>query len=261
MTAFALAVAAVIGSLIGSFLNAWSYRLPRGISVARGRSMCPWCGAQIRGYDNVPVVSWLVLRGRCRDCGERISWRYPAVELLVAGLYALVVWHDGVAWVLVPHLVFVTAVVMVSLVDLVPEDEGGRIIPDVVILPVAAAGAVVMPIVGDRTWWTWWAWGVGAAGALLAIALLYQLVRRQEGMGMGDVKMALCMGVYLGSAVVPALFIGVIAGAVVGVAQMALAGRDMKQALPFGPFLALGAIVSLFLGEALIDLYLGLVFR
>lgn len=253
MTALLVVIAAVYGLLIGSFLNAWAWRLAHDEKITRGRSHCPECGHQIRGYDNIPVASWLLLRGRCRDCGAPIHWRYPVGEALTSVVFVGVAFMDGLDWVLVPHLLFVSALILVSQVDLET-----RIIPDVVILPVAAAGIPLMILFGDGPWWEWIAAGAGAAGFLFLIGEVYYRVRHVEGMGFGDVKLALCMGVYLGAAVVPALFIGFLSGAVIGVVVVATQKGDGKTAIPFGPFLAAGAVVALFAGAPLIDAYLGL---
>jgi leader peptidase (prepilin peptidase)/N-methyltransferase len=246
----------VYGLLIGSFINAWTYRLPRGISIARGRSFCPRCSARIRWYDNVPLVSWALLHGRCRDCGARISVRYPLVEGLTAALFAGVAAMDGVAWLLVPHLLFVAALVFVSEVDV---EE--RIIPDVIILPVAAAGLVMMMVIKPARWWEWPVAAFGAGLFLFVIAEVYERVRGVAGMGMGDVKMALCMGAYLGVAVIPAFFIAFVVGAIAGVALVLVTDKTGKSAIPFGPFLAAGAVVALFAGRPLIHAYLHLVLR
>ncbi len=156
MTALLVIIAAVYGLLIGSFLNAWAWRLAHHESITKGRSHCPECGHQIRAYDNIPVLSWLLLRGRCRDCGAPISWRYPLGEAVTAAIYVGVVLMDGLSWVLVPHLLFVSALVLVSQVDLEI-----RIIPDAVILPVAAVGVpahdpvrrrAVVGVAGGRSW-------------------------------------------------------------------------------------------------------------
>jgi len=255
VTALLVVIAVVYGLIIGSFLNAWAYRLANGEKITAGRSHCPKCGAQIRAYDNVPLVSWLLLRGKCRDCGAPISWRYPLGEALTAALFAAVAVMDGLSWLLVPHLLFVSALVLVSQVDLEK-----RIIPDIVILPVAALGLPLMIVLGSAPWWQWPVAGLGAAGFLFLISEVYFRIRHVEGMGFGDVKLALCMGVYLGSAVVPALFLGFLSGAVVGVILIGGRRGDAKTAIPFGPFLAAGAILALFFGGALIDAYLGLVF-
>ena len=197
-----------------------------------------------------------MLRGRCRDCQAPISWRYPVGEGLTAVLFVAVALHDGRAWVLIPHLVFVSVMVLVSQVDL-----EARIIPNVVILPAALVGLPLMIALADGPWWEWPAAGIAAAGVLFVISELYYRVRHAEGMGQGDVKMALCMGIYLGVAVVPAFFIAFVSGAVTGVVVLALRKGDAKTAVPFGPFLAAGAIIALFAGQALIDAYLGLAFR
>ena len=255
MTALLIVIAVVYGLLIGSFLNAWAWRLAHDEKITAGRSHCPRCRAQIRAYDNIPVLSWLVLRGRCRDCGAPISWRYPAGEALTAALFAAVAVMDGLSWLLVPHLLFVSALILVSQVDLEKQ-----IIPDIVILPVAALGVPLMIVLGSAPWWQWPLAGLGAAGFLFLISEVYYRIRHVEGMGFGDVKLALCMGVYLGPAVVPALFLGFLSGAVVGVVLIGGRRGDAKTAIPFGPFLAAGAVLALFFGGALIDAYLGLVF-
>jgi leader peptidase (prepilin peptidase)/N-methyltransferase len=242
----------VFGLLIGSFLNACAYRLPRKIGIATGRSACTSCGVQIKAYDNVPLLSYAVLRGRCRSCGARIHWRYPLVEGLTAVIFAALAAFDGLTPVLGLHLLFAAALILVSDIDLQM-----RIIPDVVVLPVAAIGLAGMIVLYPESWWVWPVSGVGAAVFLLAASLVYERLRHQEGIGMGDVKLALCMGFYLGASVIPALFIGFIAGAVAGIAVLARGG-SAKSAIPFGPFLALGALVCLFAGPAIIDWYLGL---
>lgn len=255
MTALLVVIAVVYGLIIGSFLNAWAWRLAHGEKITAGRSHCPTCGAQIRAYDNVPLVSWLLLRGRCRDCGEPISWRYPLGEAVTAALFAAVAVMDGLSWLLVPHLLFASALIVASQVDLEK-----KIIPDIVILPVAALGLPLMSVLGSAPWWQWPVAGLGAAAFLFLISEVYYRIRHVEGMGFGDVKLALCMGVYLGPAVVPALFLGFLSGAAVGVILIGGRRGDAKTAIPFGPFLAAGAILALFFGGALIDAYLGLVF-
>jgi leader peptidase (prepilin peptidase) / N-methyltransferase len=256
MHAFAVAVAAVYGLIIGSFINAWAYRLPRRISIAKGRSFCPACESPIRARDNVPLVSWLLLRGRCRSCGERISVRYPLGELAVGVLFAVVAVVDGPSWLLAPHLLFVATLVLVSEVDI-----DARIIPDVIILPSAVLGLALMVAIKPGRWVEWLAAGLGAALGMFLVGEIYMRLRGVTGMGMGDVKMALCMGFYLGVAVVPALFIAFVVGAIGGVILMAVTGRGGKTAVPFGPFLALGAVVGLFAGEPLIHAYLHLALR
>jgi leader peptidase (prepilin peptidase)/N-methyltransferase len=242
----------VFGLLIGSFLNAWAYRLPRDISIAAGRSFCPACRAQIRWYDNLPLVSFVVLRGRCRACGARISPRYPAGEAVTAALFGTAAAVTGLSWQLAPQLVFLAVLVLVSQIDL-----EYRIIPDVIVLPAAGIGLAAMTALHPGRWYEWLGAALGAAAFMWLIAVLYERVRGMSGMGMGDVKLALCMGAYLGVAIVPALFIGFFLGAVVGLVLL-LRGGSMKTALPFGPFLAAGGAVALFVGRLAIDAYLHL---
>jgi leader peptidase (prepilin peptidase) / N-methyltransferase len=252
LDAYVIVVAGVFGLLIGSFLNAWAYRLPLGISVAYGRSFCPVCTTQIRAADNIPLVSWLVLRGRCRACGAPISWRYPLVEALTGVLFASVAALTGPSALLPLRLLFVAALILVSDIDIAE-----RIIPDVVIIPVAVIGVVGMTILdpGGGPRWVWLVSGLGAAGFLFGAGLVYERLRGLEGMGMGDVKLALCMGFFLGAAVIPALFIGFIVGALAGIVLLARGG-SAKTAVPFGPFLAFGAGVALVCGDQLLHLYL-----
>ncbi len=168
MTALLASIAAVYGLIVGSFLNAWAWRLAHDESIWRGRSHCPQCGAQIRAYDNIPVVRWLLVRGRCRDCGGAISGRYPGGVAATAALFAAAAAYVGLAWLLLPYLIFVSAMVLVTQVDLEIQ-----IIPDVVILPTAAIGLVLMSLVGEGAWWQWPVAGVCAAHFLFGIAWLY----------------------------------------------------------------------------------------
>jgi leader peptidase (prepilin peptidase)/N-methyltransferase len=237
------------GLLIGSFLTVVAHRVPLGESVVGGRSRCASCGAQIAAYDNVPLFSWLALRGRARCCGEAISARYPLIELATALLFAAVAlaFHDDVAQ-LALGLVFVSVLVAVTVTDL-----ERRIIPNKVLLVGAVAG-VAIAAASDPAGLPERAIAAAAAGGLLlAAALAYP-----RGMGLGDVKMAATMGLFLGRAVGPAILVALLAGSVVGIAMIARHGAAArKRAIPFGPFLALGGIVALFAGDELIDWYLG----
>ena len=246
----AAAFAFLGGLLAGSFVTVVAHRVPRGESIVGPRSRCPSCGAQIAAYDNVPVLSWLALRGRARCCGAPISARYPLTELALAGLYTLtvlVLWDDPADVVL--GLVFVTALFAVTLTDL-----ERRVIPNK-ILAVASVLAVAVVAVSDpgslpeRL-----AAAAGAGGLLFLAALAYP-----RGMGLGDVKLAATMGLFLGREVAPAIFVALLAGSLVGLAMIARHGAAArKQAIPFGPFLALGGVVGLLAGDQLIDWYLGM---
>jgi leader peptidase (prepilin peptidase)/N-methyltransferase len=244
----ALAPAALFGLLIGSFLNVVAWRLPRGESLVRPRSKCPGCSAQLKAYDNVPVLSWLLLRGRCRGCGERISARYPVVEATTAALYVLVVAlkHDD-ALQLVLGLALVTFLVPIAVIDI-----DLKIIPNKLTGPAAvlavALGAVLEPSYLPEQL-------IAGVGALLFFYL--PALIHAKGMGMGDVKLAAVLGLYLGRAVAPALFIALIVGVVAGVAIIAMKGvsEGRRTKVPFGPFLALGGLIAFFAGDALVDAY------
>ena len=246
-----MAVAAVMaflgGLLAGSFITVVAHRVPRGEGVTAGRSHCPECGAQIAAYDNVPVLSWVVLRGRSRCCGTRISARYPLTELTTALLYAatvLVLWDDATEIAL--GLVFVTMLVAVTLTDL-----ERRIIPNKILL-VAAVLGVAIAAVGDPGSLPERAIAAAAAGGLFFLAALAY----PRGMGLGGVKQAATMGLFLGRDVAPAILVALLAGSLVGLAMIAREGAGArKRAIPFGPFLAFGGVVGLLLGGELIDLY------
>jgi leader peptidase (prepilin peptidase)/N-methyltransferase len=237
------------GLILGSFLSVVAHRVPRGESVVGGRSRCPGCGAQIAAYDNVPLVSWLLLRGRARCCGAPIAPRYPLIELVTGALFAAtaLAFHDEPGQ-LALGLVLVSTLVAVTLTDLEK-----RIIPNKVLL-VAAVLAVAIVAVTDPASLPERAIAAAAAGGLLfAAALAYP-----RGMGLGDVKLAATMGLFLGREVAPAILVALLAGSLVGLALIARHGAAArKQAIPFGPFLALGGVVALFAGEQLVDWYLG----
>jgi leader peptidase (prepilin peptidase) / N-methyltransferase len=241
-------IAAVMGAVFGSFLNVVAYRLPRGESLSRPRSRCPRCETPIRPYDNVPVLSWIALRGRCRSCGERIPARYPLVEAGTAALCASVVIAKGADEDALLGLALVLLLVPVTLIDL-----DHRIIPNKLMLVGAiVAPALVLATAPDDLVDHLVA-GVAAGGFFLLAVLAYP-----RGMGMGDVKLAAVLGLFLGRAVGPAVFIALITGTLVGAAVIARKGarEGRKTAVPFGPFLALGAVVALFAGDALVDAYL-----
>jgi leader peptidase (prepilin peptidase)/N-methyltransferase len=240
----------VLGLVAGSFVTAVAHRVPRGISIVAPRSQCPACGAQIAAYDNVPVLSWVLLRGRARCCGARIGPRYPLTELVLGVLFATTVIvhrHGSVAEIAI-DLVFVTMLAAITLTDLEQ-----RIIPNKILL----AGAIVCIAIAaptDPSGLAERAIAAAAAGGLMfGVALAYP-----AGMGLGDVKLTMVMGLFLGRAVAPAILIALLAGSIVGVALLARHGsKARKMAIPFGPFLAFGGLVGMLAGDQLIDLYLG----
>lgn len=241
-------LAALLGAALGSFFNVVIWRLPRGESLVAPRSACPSCATQIRSYDNVPVLSWLALRGRCRDCESAISSRYPLVELGTALLLAAVVVAEGAGSGVWLGLAFAALLVPVVFIDL-----DYRIIPNpLMLLGAVAAPAIVLATEPDAIVEHLVA-GAAAGGFFLVAVLAYP-----AGMGMGDVKLAAVMGLFLGRAVGPALFVALLVGSLVGAAIIARKGarEGRKTAVPFGPFLALGGLVGLFAGEAMVELYL-----
>jgi leader peptidase (prepilin peptidase) / N-methyltransferase len=247
--AAAAAIAFLGGLLAGSFVTVVAHRVPRGESIVGPRSRCPACGAQIAAYDNVPVVSWLLLRGRARCCGTAISPRYPLTELALGVLYAattLVLWGDAGEVAL--GLVFVTMLMAVILTDL-----ERRIIPNRILL-VGAGLAVAISAATDPGSLPERAIAATAGGGLLLLAALAY----PRGMGLGDVKLAAVMGLFLGRNVAPAIFVALLAGSAVGLAMIAREGAAArKKAIPFGPFLALGGVVGLLAGSQIVDWYLG----
>ncbi len=249
MTAAVMVFAFLGGLLVGSFLTVVAYRVPRGESIVGPRSRCPACGEQIAAYDNVPVFSWLLLRGRARCCGAAISPRYPLTELAVGLLFAavvLVLWDEP--WEVALGLLFVSTLVAVTVTDLEL-----RLIPNKILLVSALLGVAVVAAfdpgsLPER------AISAAAAGGLFFVAALAY----PRGMGLGDVKLAAVMGLYLGRNVAPAIFVALLAGAAVGLAMIAREGTAArKKGIPFGPFLALGGVVGLLAGDQLLDLYLG----
>ena len=245
-----IALTALFGAVIGSFLNVVAYRLPRSKSLVTPGSQCPGCDTPIKLYDNVPVLGWLLLRGRCRTCRTAISPRYPAVEALTAALAVAVILveHSTVDKVL--GLVLVALLGSIALIDLDHQIIPNKITAPAAILAVAIGLALKPSGVPEQL-----IAGAGAAAFLLVFVFAYP-----RGMGMGDVKLAGVLGLFLGREVGVAIFVAVIAGTLVGAAVMARLGveRGRKTRVPFGPFLALGGIVALLAGPAIVHWYLHL---
>jgi leader peptidase (prepilin peptidase)/N-methyltransferase len=232
---------------VGSFLNVVAARVPSGRSIVHPGSACPSCGTALAWYDNIPLLSYLLLRGKCRHCQARISTRYPIVEattaLLIAGCFLKFGWGADA----VIGSFFCAVLVAVSATDL-----ERRVIPNKIVLPAAAVVLVANTLVHPSV--EWLAAGLGAGGFLLLAALAYP-----GGMGMGDVKLALLLGVALGRNVTVALAVGMVAALVPSVVLLIRHGSAArKMGIPFGPFLAFGGVVALFFGDWLLDSYLGL---
>ncbi len=245
-SAVEVVVAGLFGAVIGSFLNVVAHRVPLGESLVSPGSRCPECGAPVKPYDNVPVVSWLVLRGRCRNCDAPISPRYPLVELATALAFAAVVAVRGFDNDLVLELPFVAALIALAAIDF-----DHKLLPNKIVYPLAAYGVIATLLVDQDDLVENLIAGAGAFAFLLVAVIAYP-----RGMGMGDVKLAGAMGLYLGLSVIPAMLTAFLSGSVVGlfiIAREGAAGR--KKAVPFGVFLALGGIVGVLAGHELIDVY------
>jgi leader peptidase (prepilin peptidase)/N-methyltransferase len=245
-TASEIALAAALGAVVGSFLNVVVYRLPREQSLVVPGSRCPTCQHAIAPFDNVPILSWLILRGRCRHCGARISPRYPAVELITAVAFAAVVGVRGLDAGLVLELPFVACLIALAGIDL-----DHRLLPNKIVYPMAAYGLLATVVVDAGDLVEHLAAGVGAFLFLLAAVLAYP-----RGMGMGDVKLGGAMGLFLGLSTIPALLAAFLSGTIAGLAIIAREGAAArKKAVPFGVFLALGGLVGVLAGPELIELY------
>jgi len=276
---FGYLIAGVFGALIGSFLNVVIHRVPLEESIVFPNSRCPSCGGVIAFYDNIPVVSYLVLRAKCRHCKERISFRYPAVELLTAALFTAVAWHDGLSVALPFDLVFVSA-----LLALVFIDAEHMILPNVITYPgivFAVIARIAIPYLSGTShfddipslsqgalanmpFWVTSLTGalIGAllgGGSLWLMGWTWEKLRGIEAMGLGDVKMMFMVGAYLGwRLTILTIFVGVLTGSIIGIALMARQGqRNMQMLLPFGVFLGLGAIAALLFGVPLVEWYAG----
>jgi leader peptidase (prepilin peptidase)/N-methyltransferase len=246
--AFSTVFAGAFGAVFGSFFNVVAYRLPAGISLSHPPSACPRCQTPIKPFDNVPVIGWLLLRGRCRSCAERISVRYPIVEALTAAMAIAVVLSKHSAHDIALGLLLIGVLVPIALIDL---DK--RLIPNKITLPAAIAAVAVGLALQPSQVPEQLISGAAAGGFLLFFAVAYP-----RGMGMGDVKLAAVLGLFLGREVAVAVLSGVLAGAIVGAAVMARVGIEQgrKTAIPFGPFLAIGGIIGLLVGHPIVHWYL-----
>jgi leader peptidase (prepilin peptidase)/N-methyltransferase len=241
-------LATILGATFGSFFNVVAHRMPRGESLSKPRSRCPGCGTQIRAVDNVPVLSWLLLRGRCRGCAEPISPRYPLVEAGTAALCALVVLVVGANAEALLGVVLVLLLVPITLIDLQTQRIPNVFTYSGAVLAVALVAALQTDELAEHA-----IAGLGAGLFFFVAWFAYP-----SGMGLGDVKLATVLGLFLGRAVAPALMIALITGTIVGAAVMARLGvqAGRKTKVPFGPFLALGGAVGVLAGDAIVDWYL-----
>ena len=243
----------ILGAILGSFLNVVIFRLPLGRSIIRPRSSCPACKAPVASYDNIPILSYALLRGRCRRCRERISMRYPLVELISAAAAAGIVWRYGPSLQAVWIYAFVAIMLAITLID-----WDHQSIPDPLSLGGVVLGWIGAAVCLDVDLVQSFVGSLVGAGVILAIAVLYKVVRKADGMGGGDVKLMAMIGAFLGwKMVFPVLFIAALFGSLYG-AWVIRAGGHGKTAVAFGSFLAPAACVMMFAGERLLDLYLSL---
>lgn len=249
-----LVLVAVFGLLIGSFLNVVAYRVPRGESVVHPRSRCPGCGNEIAARDNIPILSWLILRGRCRNCGEPISWRYPAVELLTAVVFVALTVAIGPAWELPAYLYLGAVGVALAVIDIDTQK-----LPNVLTLPSYPVALVLLliPTVADGAWDSY----IRAIFGGLALCAFYFCLWfiYPRGMGLGDVKLAGVLGMYLGwlgwSYVLVGGFLGFVLGTLVSIPLIMFRKAGRKTKIPFGPFMLAGTLLAILWGGQMWDWY------
>lgn len=240
--------------MVGSFLNVCIYRMPRGESIVFPPSHCPGCGFRIPFYDNVPIISYLILRGKCRSCKAPISFQYPLVELINALLTMFLFMRFGPTFAFLVLFLFCSAMVVVTFIDL-----EHQIIPDSISLPGIVLGFIFSFFIPGFGWRNSLIGIAVGGGSLLLVAYGYQLIAKKEGMGGGDIKLLAMMGAFLGwKAVLFIIFVSSLIGSVIGITVMLIRGADSKLAIPFGPFLAAGAVLYIFFGRQAIHWYLTL---
>jgi len=252
LTHLELITAFIFGICIGSFLNVCIFRLPAGKSIVNPPSSCPECGTAIRFYDNLPVLSYFILRGRCRHCHTPIAFRYVLVELL-GGLMALCVYlRFGPGSEGIVYYAFIAALIVIMFIDI-----DHRIIPDVISLPGIVLGFAASFLLPSLSWTDSLLGLLAGGGSLYAVAWGYELITGKEGMGGGDIKLLAMIGAFIGwKGVLLTIFMGSAIGTLVGLTDMVAKKKNMKMRIPFGPFLAIGAIIHLFWGNKLIAWYL-----
>ncbi len=247
------AYALAVGLVVGSYLNVVAYRLPRGLSTVRPRSRCPWCAGSIRARDNIPVVSWVALHGRCRRCAAPISWRYPTVEAATGLLFLACALRFGASPQAATGALFCALLTALALIDL-----DHYLLPDRLTLPGVAAGVVLSPWLPASGPLESLTGAVIGAGILILVINVWYWLRGEEGMGLGDVNMLAMIGAFLGwRGALQTLMVGAVLGAVTGLALVATGRLQLRSRLPFGLFLAAGGVVVLLLGDLTRGLFVG----
>jgi leader peptidase (prepilin peptidase)/N-methyltransferase len=242
----------LLGLCLGSFLNVCIHRLPLKQSILRPASHCPWCGNAIRFYDNIPLLSYIFLAGRCRDCSKPISWRYPAVEALTGLISVLLFITYGINFQFFLLLLFLLALITISFIDL-----DHQIIPDIISIPGIAAGLLASPFLPHTSFLESLIGAAAGGGSLFIVAYLYAILVKRPGMGGGDIKMLAMIGAWMGWRSLPMIvFLSSFSGALVGFLYLSFSGRGLRVRIPFGPFLSLGTVLYLFAGKEMIRFYL-----
>jgi leader peptidase (prepilin peptidase) / N-methyltransferase len=234
----------ICGLVIGSFLEVVIYRVPRKISIIKSGSYCPSCKGKIAFYDNIPLISYLVLRGRCRNCKVSISYKTFIIEILTGLLFVLNYFFFGLSIQTIIGIIFSSVLIAVSFIDI-----DLRIIPNVIVIPFTVVGLALNIYLNPIKWWMPLAFSAGAFTFMLIINLIYP-----KGMGMGDVKLSLMVGAFLVKSVIAGLFLGFLVGAIFGIAVI-IKKRKMRQSIPFGPFISIGSITALFWGDNILKWY------
>lgn len=243
----------LFGTVVGSFLNVCIYRLPKEESIVAPRSRCPACQSPVRALDNIPLISFALLRGRCRACGASIAWRYPLVETLTGILFALTVVRFGVTLQTALLLTFLAGLIVISFIDL-----DHQIIPNVITLPGIPLGILTGFLFRDPPLLDRLIGALAGAGFLYLVLFYGGVLYGQEAMGEGDLNLIAMVGAFLGwKAVIVTILVGCLVGSAVGLSLIALRRLGRRQHIPFGPFLSLGAVVAMFWGDRLIAWYLG----
>ncbi len=252
----ALVFSFFIGSCWGSFANVIIYRWPNGKSFVSPRSRCPTCETAISWYDNIPIVSWIFLRGKCRGCQAPISWRYPLVEFLVGSFFSALFFKYGWSWLTLEYWYFIFALTAASFIDL-----DHFLLPDILTVSGIGVGLVGAAMNPEREFLPAFYGVLLGGGFLWAIAYLYELIRKEEGMGGGDIKLIAWIGAVLGVKAIPFVILAAsISGSLIGLFVASRSQKGLKAAIPFGPFLALGAVVYLFWGSQLAETYFNFFF-
>ncbi len=245
-------VSIIFGAIIGSFLNVCIFRLPKEKSIVWPGSYCPHCKNPIKFYDNIPLVSYILLKGCCRHCYTAISFQYPLVEGITALASLILFMKFGLSLSYFFYFLFVAALIVITVIDLYHQ-----IIPDVISLPGIGVGLIASLMIPQITLFSSLMGTLLGGGSLFLVATIYQWLFKREGMGGGDVKLLAMIGAFLGwKAVILTILLSSLVGSITGIIVMILKGKDFKYAIPFGPFLSFGAVVSLFYGENIIRWYL-----